>query len=256
MNTLPEFLQRPIITPRVEALLRDYKMFPLLKKEDGETIFVRENSFEIQKKEILRFGHELLGKHLTIKIVQEIIEGLKSNKNKTGLETLYNYVKVEQLIMLNSCFDNGFNAVEIGLKHAERKDIIQILESELFSKLEEIGSFEYGSSTYTVFQDGDSGTLLSTYTKAMDQWVMTDQESGKVIGSVISNSSYSCIICPNFNLGYLLWKSLNKKLYGAEIEFPFNRLGAMSIRNLFKEGDSYVKFKLSLKVEPKIKSLL
>ena len=168
--------------------------------------------------------------------------------------------KIQTILKLKKQLDSNTKLFEIGLKHADRNEIRLSVEETLQSRLEEIGMAKICNSTYTVFEEPKTGVLLATYTNEWDKWVIGNKKSK---GIVISNNSYSGLIIPGYKLTSKIVQDVDKNLSdSATIEYPFNRLGAISIDDITKgnveeDKKNWVsEFKLNVIREPKLKNLM
>lgn len=209
---------------RVIELLKKHSLDEYMKKYDK----VKEHP---EDDVIFPFVKELLGEKLSEKVINDLYYGINDN----GINSSYGYYIITEAAELYVKLQNPNSLYEIGFKRCERKEILSVLEKYLERKMKKIGTCLVYSSTYDLYEDKETGILLSLYTQWEDRWGVTDK-NGEVKGLIISSSSYSGIILPDFNRCYELAKLFNKELKNNEIEWPTNGLGAVSIRDMFKEN--------------------
>ena len=128
--------------------------------------------------------------------------------------------------------------MEIGTKRCNKDLVMKILSEELNEEFEPNGTVTIYNDVRPLFEVKKSGVLVSSYVNEMDEFYMTDKVTGKTLGKMISSSSYMGIIVPSLALCHKLAKALYKRGDNTEIEWVYNRLGGICVRDLTRENVS------------------
>jgi hypothetical protein len=240
--------------------LKDKHIVSLLKKHYLYNCAKKGYNTKTQPKDsdVFAFISELLSEVLPTESIKNFYYGFDDN----GITSLYAYAQIDQVTSLYNDLKTGFPLFEIGFKRCNQKHIQRIIESELQTKFEPIGSCMVYSSLYILLEEPKHGILLSLYTQENDMWPIG--RKGNSVAMAFASSAYTGLIIPGFDLTYALAEKLNAELDNNEIEFPYNRLGAVSISQLTKEnvtpkeakGTDKKVFVFESKVKPKVKTIL
>lgn len=233
---------------KVSQILKEEFVINLLKKfnfydkiiKDNE--FARNGKFNASETKMLKFAKELLKDLISVKIVREFYSGL--DKNHSGLTTLYSYAQLEQIFMLYYDLKNKTRLYEIGTKRCDAKHVIEIIEKVTGEEVNIVGKALIYNSPYTLLESEKTGVFVSTCVNEEERLFMQDSD-GNVLGGVVFNTSYIGIVIPGFDLCYKIAKALNEQLDNNEIEWPYNRLGGISIRDLSRENVSIEQAKIN-----------
>lgn len=208
------------------TILKKYNCHSLINKK-GE--IESDTKFNCSPSNILSFANDMLNEFISLKAISDFVKGIKKNYYRVGgLQSLYTYAAIQQIVELRNKLNAKFPLFEIGLKR-ENRDLVRSTIEKIVGKTNEIGNVEMYNNVYTLFEEPTTGLLLSLYTNELDEWVLNN----RVVA--ISSSSYIGIIIPDFELCYKLTKALIKAGC-TEIEWPFNGFGAYSLRDLNRKN--------------------
>lgn len=215
-----------------KKLLAAFKAQSLID-EKGEIKWNQE--YKLEESRILDFAKLLLKGLMPITHIKEFCQGFKVGKYYFGgIKNMYDSAQLQQIIQLYNKLKDKIPLFEIGTKRATKELVQKTIEKFLGRKLDKIGRALVYSSGYNLFEDKQTGIFLSTYINYEEHWLMTNKE-GNEVGSIVTSSSYIGIIVPDYKLSYQLAKALAKAGCD-EIEWPFNRLGGISISDLTKKN--------------------
>lgn len=218
--------------------IKNKHIVELLKKHNLYDYVKIENKFSNrthpENEEVFPFVKELLSEVLPEKTIHDFFYGM--GKYPVGITNSYAWSQIDQATSLYNELKTKFPLFEVGFKRCDQNHIKEIIETELDTKFKKIGECLVYTSLYELFEEPKHGILLSLYTQPEDKWVFANEKTGKPMGIVISSYAYTGIIVPGFELSYKLTKLFCEKLKNNEIEFPYNRLGAVSISDLSKEN--------------------
>ncbi len=264
-------------------LLKDNHIVELLKKHNLFDYVKEYNSKKIhpESEEVFPFVKELFSGVLPLEQIKNVFFG--AGKYPTGFTTLYAWAQIKNVCELYNDLKIKFPLYEVGFKRCDQKHIQEIIEISLDTKFKKIGNCLIYSSLYELYEEPKYGILFSVYTQNEDRWAF--ERDGKIVGMAISSSAYTGLIIPGFDLTYKLSLLFCERLKNNEIEFPYNRYGAVDISDLtkvnvtprqakiaknkmdkyynehkkFPEDREYNKesaFIFDTKVEPKVKTIL
>ncbi len=214
----------------IVELLKKHNLYDYLKKgakHDSKTVHPESEA-------VFPFVEDLLSEVLPIQKIKDVFYG--TGKYPTGLTSSYAWAQIEIVCKLYNDLKTEFPLFEIGFKRCDQKHIQEIIELSLDTKFTKIGSCLNFNSLYQLYEEPKYGILLSLYIQPEDKWVFSDKNTGKLIGVVISSSAYTGLIIPGFDLTHKLALLFCKRLSNNEIEYPYNRLGAVDIDDLTKEN--------------------
>ncbi len=214
----------------IVELLKKHNLYDYAKKGakyDSKTVHPKNEA-------VFPFVQDLLSGVLPKQKIKDVFYG--AGKYPTGLTTMYAWAQINQICNLYNDLKTGFPLFEIGFKRCDQNHIQEIIELELETKFRKIGTCLIYHSLYHLYEEPKYGILLSLYTQSEDRWVFADKQTGKQVGVAISSSAYTGLIVPGFDLTHKLALLFFKELSNNEIEFPYNRLGAVSISDLSKEN--------------------
>lgn len=220
-------------------LLKDKHIVELLKKHGLYSYAKKGNDYNSKRvhpenEAVFPFVQDLLSGVLPIQKIKDVFFG--AGKYPTGLTSLYAWAQIDQICELYNQLKTGFPLFEIGFKRCDQKHIQEIIELSLDTKFKVIGKCLIYNSVYILMEEPKHGILFSAYTQSEDRWVFADKKTGKSVGVAISSSAYTGLIISGFELTHKLAKLFCERLSNNEIEFPYNRLGAVSISDLSKEN--------------------
>lgn len=121
---------------------------------------------------------------------------------------------------------------EIGTKRIDRKDVKMITESVLNEKMVHIGKFIFGYSNWVfdIYQAPTTGVLLSLPvipTKVFN--------NGKF--SIEVSCTYTGMIVPTLKLTERIGNAIKNGVEDAEITFPKNSYGGLSLSTLYGKSE-------------------
>lgn len=224
-----------ITDPFVIKLLKKYRFYKKIVVNDEINSGEIYDKFKAKEETVFSFACDLLENFISVERITEIYKGFGA-EYQLGLCSSYPVYQVSRLIDLYNKFNSKDTLFEVGTKRCNRKKVISIIEKIIKEPLVHIGNVLIYSSLYDVFQGEKTGVVVSAYTEEMSRWEMSDEKTGKVLGLMVSSSSYMGIIVPNFELSNKIAKAIYKKSGNSEVEWPFNGYGGMGIRELNREN--------------------
>ena len=211
----------------IVELLKKHNLFDDINLEDKHAKGV----IHPEDRDVVPFVMELLLKFLPIMTIKDVFYGM--NEYQLGWSTLYSYSQIENAITLYNNLQNKFPLYEIGFKRCSRKQIQSLIEKEFDTKFKRIGTCKkFGKITYDLLEEPKYGVLLS----------------------ITNDDCYTGLIAEGFNFTHEIAKLMHRELNSSEIEFPYNRYGAVAISEFISEKNEDTEIKTTK--TPKVKLLL
>lgn len=225
---------KKITDPFVINLLKKYRFYKKIVVNDEINPGKIYDKFKAKEETLFSFACDLLQRFTSIERIVELCKGF--GEYGRGLNSSYPVYQVDSLIDLYNKFNSKDTLFEVGTKRCNRKKVISIIEKIIKEPLVHIGNVLIYSSLYDVFQGEKTGVVVSAYTEETSRWAMSDKKTGKVLGIMVSSSSYMGIIVPGFELSRNIAKAICKKSGNSEVEWPFNGYGGMGISELNRKN--------------------
>lgn len=240
---------KKITDPFVINLLKKYRFYKKIVVNDEINPGEIYDKFKEKEEILFSFACDLLQRFTSIERIVELCKGF--GEYGSGLNSSYPVYQVSLLIDLYNKFNSKDTLFEVGTKRCNRKKVISIIEKIIKEPLVHIGNVLMYSTLYDVFQGEKTGVVVSAYTEETSRWEMSDKKTGKVLGIMVSSSSYMGIIVPGFELSRNIAKAICEKSGNSEVEWPFNGYGGMGISELNRKNITPAQAKRNETIERK-----